>query len=119
MKTQIWKDTRTPVLTVLLLTIAKTGEQPKCPKTDEWTQNIHNFTYLWNLKKTHNKPNETKANSRCREEVSSYQREAWGLEAGGRGGGACVGLDGCWNVVLAALTCTRMLNYHAVHLKFT
>ena len=34
-KTIIQKDTRTPVFIAILLTIAKTWTQPKCPSTDE------------------------------------------------------------------------------------
>ena len=35
-KTTIQKDTSTPVFTAALLTIARTGKQPRCPSTDEW-----------------------------------------------------------------------------------
>ena len=35
-KTTIQKDTRTPIFTAALFTIAKTWKQPKCPSTDEW-----------------------------------------------------------------------------------
>ena len=34
-KTFLEKDTCTPVFTVALFTMAKTGKQPKCPLTDE------------------------------------------------------------------------------------
>lgn len=30
------KDTRTPMFTAALLTTAKTGKPPKCPRTEEW-----------------------------------------------------------------------------------
>ena len=35
-KTIIRKDTRTPMFTAALLTIAKIWKQPKCPPTYEW-----------------------------------------------------------------------------------
>ena len=37
-KSQIRKDTCIPMFTAVLPTTAKTGEQPKCPLTDEWIQ---------------------------------------------------------------------------------
>ena len=33
----IQKDTRTPLFTAALYTIAKTSKQPQCPPTDGWT----------------------------------------------------------------------------------
>ena len=35
-KTIIQKDTRTPMFTAALFTIARTWKQPKCPSTEEW-----------------------------------------------------------------------------------
>ena len=35
-KTIIRKDTRTPMFTAALFTIAKTWKQPKCPSIDKW-----------------------------------------------------------------------------------
>ena len=39
-RTVIQKDTCTPMFTVVLLTIAKTWKQPKCPSTDEWIKKM-------------------------------------------------------------------------------
>ena len=39
-KTPIPKDTCTPMLTAVLLTIAKIRKQPKCPLTDERTKTM-------------------------------------------------------------------------------
>ena len=39
MKTLIWKDARTPVLTAVMFTVAKTWRRPRCPPTDERTEN--------------------------------------------------------------------------------
>ena len=34
------KDTCTPVFTAVLLTIARTWKQPRCPLTDEWIKKM-------------------------------------------------------------------------------
>ena len=39
-KTIIQKDTCTPMFIATLVTIAKTGKQPKCPLTDEWIKKM-------------------------------------------------------------------------------
>ena len=39
-KTFIQKDTRTPMFTAALFTIANTWKQPKCPLTDEWIEKM-------------------------------------------------------------------------------
>ena len=39
-KTIIQKDTRTPIFTAALFTIARSCRQPKCPSTDEWIKKI-------------------------------------------------------------------------------
>ena len=39
-KTLIQKDTYTLMLIAALFTIAKTGKQPKCLSTDEWTKKM-------------------------------------------------------------------------------
>ena len=39
-KTIIRKDTLTPMFTVALFTIAKTGKQPKCSLRDEWLKKM-------------------------------------------------------------------------------
>ena len=39
-KTLIQKDTRTPMFTAALFTIAKTWKQSKCPSTDEWIKKM-------------------------------------------------------------------------------
>ena len=44
-KTLIWKDTRTPMYTAALFTIAKTWKQPKCPSTDEQIKKMW-YTYI-------------------------------------------------------------------------
>ena len=36
----IQKDTRIPISTAALLTIAKTRKQANCPLTDEWTKKM-------------------------------------------------------------------------------
>lgn len=33
-------DARTPVSTAVLFTVAKRWNRPKCPSTDEWTNNV-------------------------------------------------------------------------------
>ena len=46
------KDTRTPVLTVALFTLARIWKQPRYPSTDEWIQKLW-YTYIqWNILKT-------------------------------------------------------------------
>ena len=39
-KTITEKDTRTPVFTAVLFTIARTRKQPTCPSTDEWVKRL-------------------------------------------------------------------------------
>ena len=39
-KTLIWKDTRAPMFTAALFTIAMTCKQPKCPSSDEWIKKM-------------------------------------------------------------------------------
>ena len=46
-KTQIQKDTRTPVFLEMLFTIAKIWKQPKCPSKGEWTKNVCVHTYIY------------------------------------------------------------------------
>ena len=46
LKNMIWKDTRTPMFTVALFTIAKTWKQPKCPSTEEW---IKKMWYIYTM----------------------------------------------------------------------
>ena len=41
-KTQIQKDTCTPMFTTALFTIAKTWKQSKCPWTEEWIKKMWN-----------------------------------------------------------------------------
>ena len=36
----VQKDTCTPMFIVVLLTIAKTWKQPKCPSMDEWIKKV-------------------------------------------------------------------------------
>ena len=45
-KTQIWKDTYTPMFIAALFTIVKTWKQPKCPSTDEW---IKKMCYIYTM----------------------------------------------------------------------
>ena len=40
LKTQIWKETCTPVFIAALFGITKTWKQPKCPSIDEWTNKV-------------------------------------------------------------------------------
>ena len=54
MKTQIQKDTRTPMFIAALFTIAKAWKQPKCPSTEEWIKKIryiHTMEYHSAMKK--------------------------------------------------------------------
>ena len=44
-KTIIQKDTRTPVFTTALFTVAKARKQPKCPLADEWTKMRYIYTH--------------------------------------------------------------------------
>ena len=45
-KTLIQKDTRTPMFTAALFTIAKIWMQPECPSTDEWIKKMwHIYTH--------------------------------------------------------------------------
>ena len=39
-KSLIQKDTCTPIFVAILVKIAKTWKQPKCPSTDEWIKKI-------------------------------------------------------------------------------
>ena len=39
-ETKIEKDTRTPVFTAEMFTIARTWKQPRCPLTDEWIKKL-------------------------------------------------------------------------------
>ena len=39
-KALVWKDTRLPMSTAALFTIAKTWKQPKCPSTCEWVKKM-------------------------------------------------------------------------------
>ena len=43
-KTIIRKDTRTPMFTAALFTIARTRKQPKCPSTEEWIKMWYTYT---------------------------------------------------------------------------
>ena len=45
-KTVIRKDTCTPMFIAALFTIARTGNQPKCPSTDEW---IKEMWYIYTM----------------------------------------------------------------------
>ena len=40
LKTQIWKETCTPVFIAALFGITKTRKQPKCPSIDEWINKV-------------------------------------------------------------------------------
>ena len=53
-KTIIQKDTRTPMFTAALFTIARTWKQPKCPSTDKWIKKmwyIYTMEYYSAIKK--------------------------------------------------------------------
>ena len=53
-KTVIQKDTRTPMFTVALFTIARSWKQPKCSLTDEWIKKmwyIYTMEYYSAIKK--------------------------------------------------------------------
>ena len=39
-ETKIEKDTRTPVFTAEMFTIARTWKQPRCPLTDDWIKKL-------------------------------------------------------------------------------
>ena len=45
-KTIIQKDTRTPIVSAMLFTIARSWKQPKCPLTDEW---IKKMWYIYTM----------------------------------------------------------------------
>jgi len=45
-KTMTRKDTRTPIFTAALFSIAKTWKQPKCPSTEEW---IKKMWYIYTM----------------------------------------------------------------------
>ena len=46
-KTLVWKDTCTPMFIAMLLKIAKTWKQPKCPSTDKWIKKMC-YIYIYN-----------------------------------------------------------------------
>ena len=53
-KTVIQKDTRTPMFTAALFTIARIWKQPKCPSTEEWAKKmwyIYTMEYYSAIKK--------------------------------------------------------------------
>ena len=55
-ETKIEKDTCTPVFIAVLLTIARTWKQPRCPSTDEWIKKmwyIYTMEYYSAIKGTH------------------------------------------------------------------
>ena len=39
-ETKIEKDTRIPLFTAALFTVARTWKQPRCPSTDEWIKKL-------------------------------------------------------------------------------
>ena len=43
-KLSLKKDTRTPMFTAALFTIAKTWKHPKCPSIDEWSKMWYIYT---------------------------------------------------------------------------
>ena len=45
-ETKIEKDTRIPLFTAALFTIARTWKQPRCPSTDEW---IKKLQYIYTM----------------------------------------------------------------------
>ena len=47
-ETKIEKDTRIPLFTAALFTIARTWKQPRCPLTDEWMKKCGTYTQ-WNI----------------------------------------------------------------------
>ena len=54
-KTCVEKDTSTPMFIAALVTIAKTGKQPKCPSTDEWIRKVwymYTMEYYSAIKRT-------------------------------------------------------------------
>ena len=56
-KTIIQKDTRTPMFTAALFTIARTWKQPKCPSTDKWIKKmwyIYTMEYYSALRRNEN-----------------------------------------------------------------
>ena len=46
-ETKIEKDTRTPMFTETLFTVARTWKQPRYPLTDEWIKKLW-YTYTMN-----------------------------------------------------------------------
>ena len=42
------KDTRSPMFTAALFTIARTWKQPRCPSTDEWIKKLCYIYIQWN-----------------------------------------------------------------------
>ena len=57
-KIVILRDTRTPVFTAALSTIARAWKQPKCPLTDEWIKKmwyIHTMKCYSAIKRNKNK----------------------------------------------------------------
>ena len=47
-KTRIERDTRTPVFSAALFTIARTRKQRRCPSTDEWIKKLWYIYIQWN-----------------------------------------------------------------------
>ena len=50
------RDTRTPIFTAALFTIAKTWKQPRCPLADEWISKlwyIYTMEYYSAIKRVH------------------------------------------------------------------
>ena len=45
-ETKIEKDTRIPLFTAALFTIARTWKQPRCPVTDEWIKQLWYSIYV-------------------------------------------------------------------------
>ena len=45
-KSLIQKDTCTPIFVAILVKIAKTWKQPKCPSTDEWIKKMW-YIYIY------------------------------------------------------------------------
>ena len=53
-ETRIERDTRTPMFTSALFTIARTWEQPRCPSAEEWIRKqwyIYTMEYYSTIKK--------------------------------------------------------------------
>ena len=55
-ETRIERDTRTPVFSAALFTIARTWKPPRCPSADEWIKkfwHIYTMEYYSAIKKEH------------------------------------------------------------------